>query len=208
MGIPKAWDKELGKKMWLQGRADSEIAKACCVAQGTISYYRSKHWEPEAAAQVASMEAIPVDATSACGEEDAACNDDAAARGFLEAVAPCSADENEEVAAGDGGEKLGGNHMCDCKNGNLQDTAALMASTDYKERFVAEYRQTKIRYERLKAFNTKIEAARQVAHTVDKYKCPMPEHDCPDDLLREQQKVMGEYLHILEVRAAIEGIEL
>ena len=43
--------------------------------------------------------------------------------------------------------------------GELADTAAGMTSPDYKERFRAEYIQTKIRYERLKAFNTKIEAA-------------------------------------------------
>ena len=90
----------------------------------------------------------------------------------------------------------------------LKDTIEMMNSPDYKERFKAEYYQTKIRYERLKSFNTKIEAARQVAYTTDKYKCPMPAHDCPDELLREQQSVMGNYLHILEVRAAIEGIAL
>ena len=39
-------------------------------------------------------------------------------------------------------------------------------------------------------------------------KVEMPKHDCPGDLLRDQQRVMGEYLHILEVRAAIEGVEL
>ncbi len=90
----------------------------------------------------------------------------------------------------------------------LKETVGMMNSADYKERFKAEYYQTKIRYEKLKAFNTKIEAARNVAYTMCKYKCPMPEHDCPDELLREQQSVMGNYLHILEVRAAIEGIEL
>ncbi len=36
----------------------------------------------------------------------------------------------------------------------------------------------------------------------------MPKHDCPDDLLQEQQGIMGRYLQILEVRAVIEGIEL
>ena len=90
----------------------------------------------------------------------------------------------------------------------LKDTVEMMNSPDYKERFKAEYYQTKIRYEKLKAFNTKIEAARQVEYTIGKYKCPMPAHDCPDELLREQQSVMGNYLHILEIRAAIEGIEL
>ena len=34
----------------------------------------------------------------------------------------------------------------------LKDTVDGMLSTDYKERFVAEYQQTKIRYEKLKAF--------------------------------------------------------
>ena len=90
----------------------------------------------------------------------------------------------------------------------LSDTAALMGSGDYKARFMAEYYQTKIRYEKLKRFNTKIEAAKQVAYTAGKYKCPMPPHDCPDELLREQQSVMGNYLHILEVRAEIEGVAL
>lgn len=107
-------------------------------------------------------------------------------------------------------------------------TVNMMLSEDYKERFVAEYRQTKIRYERLKRFNTKIEAARRqrsgnpmdwtgmvsqilgaksVTENDNKW-VTEPKHDCPEELLREQQRVMGEYLHILEVRAVIEGIEL
>ena len=45
----------------------------------------------------------------------------------------------------------------------LKDTVAQMESSDYKERFIAEYMQTKIRYEKLKAFNTKIEAARRTS---------------------------------------------
>ena len=91
----------------------------------------------------------------------------------------------------------------------LADTAAGMTSPDYKERFRAEYIQTKIRYERLKAFNTKIEAAfRTECERPEVKKAPMPPHDCPHDLLREQQEVMGQYLHILEVRAVIEGVDL
>ena len=88
----------------------------------------------------------------------------------------------------------------------LKDTFDMMTSTDYKERFKAEYYQTKIRYEKLKTFNTKIEAARHTQFT--QKELPMPKHDCPDELLREQQMLMGNYLHILEVRAEIEGIEL
>ena len=91
-------------------------------------------------------------------------------------------------------------------NIELRDTISLMNSGNYKKRFVAEYWQTKIRYEKLKAFNTRIEAADLTQHIdngVD-----MPLHDCPFEQLLEQQSVMGQYLHILETRAVIEGIDL
>lgn len=84
----------------------------------------------------------------------------------------------------------------------LKDTIEMMQSADYKERFKAEYHQTKIRYEKLKAFNTKIEAA-HITENVEE-----PKHDCPASLLREQQRIMGEYLHLLEVRAEIEHVDL
>ena len=84
----------------------------------------------------------------------------------------------------------------------LKDTIRGMTSENYKERFIAEYQQTKIRYEKLKSFNTKIEAS-DMSVTV-----PAPEHDCPLCLLKAQQKAMGEYLHTLEIRAVIEGIDL
>lgn len=88
----------------------------------------------------------------------------------------------------------------------LKDTVIMMTSNDYKERFKAEYYQTKERYERLKAFNNKIEAAERTRYTSKPSEEPM--HDCPSELLCEQQRAMGEYLHILEVRAVIEKIEL
>lgn len=93
----------------------------------------------------------------------------------------------------------------------LADTCALMTSEDYKERFKAEYAQTKIRYEKLKAFNNRIEAAERTSLVCDwscESRVDMPQHDCPADLLRQQQSAMGEYLHLLEVRAVIEGIVL
>ena len=97
----------------------------------------------------------------------------------------------------------------------LSDTAEAMSSLDYRERFVAEYVQTKIRYEKLKAFNTRIEAAHRAAcgplcigSAEPRKAIEMPKHDCPEELLREQQGVMGQYLHILETRAVIEGIDL
>ena len=90
----------------------------------------------------------------------------------------------------------------------LQETVELMLQGDYKDRFVAEYWQTKIRYERLKKFNTKIRAAQMQKGYTGVYPDWAPKHDCPEYLLEEQQRVMGEYLNILETRAEIEGIEL
>ena len=89
---------------------------------------------------------------------------------------------------------------------NLRDTVDLMNSNDYKDRFIAEYWQTKIRYEKLKDFNTRIEAASETVFT--KCKVEEPDHDCPDGVLRRQQNHMGEYLHLLELRAVIEKIDL
>lgn len=40
----------------------------------------------------------------------------------------------------------------------LKDTVKGMMSDDYKERMAAEYHQTKIRYEKLKKLNTRMEA--------------------------------------------------
>ena len=86
-------------------------------------------------------------------------------------------------------------------NMELRETIDLMCSSNYKERFIAEYRQTKIRYEKLKNFCNKIEVETMLGKEVTK-------HDCPLQLLREQQKYMGLYLSILEKRALIENIKL
>ena len=83
----------------------------------------------------------------------------------------------------------------------LKETIDLMCSSNYKERFIAEYRQTKIRYEKLKNFCNKIEVETMLGKEVTK-------NDCPLQLLREQQKYMGLYLSILEKRALIENIKL
>jgi hypothetical protein len=112
-----------------------------------------------------------------------------------------------------------GLEMCEgCKMGEIcaftmgavkspyKDTVKGMLSEDYKERFKAEYQQTKIRYEKLKAFCNRIEAAITTSH--EGKKVDMPAHDCPYELLRTQQGHMGLYLHDLEIRAVIEGIEL
>lgn len=86
-------------------------------------------------------------------------------------------------------------------NMELKETVELMNSDDYKERFVAEYRQVEIRYEKLKNFCNKIEVETMLGKEVTK-------HDCPLELLREQQKYMGLYLSVLEKRALIENVVL
>ena len=82
-------------------------------------------------------------------------------------------------------------------NMELKDTVEMMNCSDFKERFKAEYYQTKIRYEKLKTMCNKYEAG-TLTFTP---KCSL-------ELLREQQKYMGQYLGRLEVRAEIEGIDL
>ena len=84
----------------------------------------------------------------------------------------------------------------------LRDTIQGMTSDDYKQRFIAEYEQTKIRYEKLKELNTKIEAHKRSPYTIEL------KHDFQYDVLIEQQAAMGQYLHTLELRAVLENIEL
>lgn len=66
-----------------------------------------------------------------------------------------------------------------------------------QERMRCEYRETKERYEKLHRMVTKYEA-RTLDFTPN----------CSLDLLRQQKRHMGEYLHDLEVRAEIEGVNL
>lgn len=79
----------------------------------------------------------------------------------------------------------------------LKETIEMMNSADYKERFKAEYFQTKIRYDKLHTMVTKHEAGTLNFTPV-----------CPISLLKEQKAAMGHYLHALEVRAEMEGIDL
>lgn len=88
----------------------------------------------------------------------------------------------------------------------LSHLVELMQSENYQDRFVAEYIQTRQRWEKLKHFNNRIEAATRTQHLDNGVDEPL--HDCPAGLLREQEAAMGEYLHLLEVRAVIEDIDL
>lgn len=79
----------------------------------------------------------------------------------------------------------------------LSDTVDMMNSSDYKERFKAEYYQTKIRYNKLHTMCLKYEAGKLDFTPT-----------CSLELLKEQKQAMGHYLYCLELRAVYEGIEL
>ena len=79
----------------------------------------------------------------------------------------------------------------------LKDTVSLMSSDDYKERFIAEYCQTKIRYDKLHKMCIKYEAG-TLNFTPN----------CSLEVLKEQKSYMGNYLRMLEIRAEIEKIPL
>lgn len=71
-----------------------------------------------------------------------------------------------------------------------------MTSNDYKDRFIAEYQQTKIRYEKLHKMLIKYDAG------------TLPFEPTNISLLRDQAAAMGRYLYILETRAEIEKINI
>lgn len=82
-------------------------------------------------------------------------------------------------------------------NLTLADTIPYMNSSDYKDRFIGEYWQTRIRYDKLHDMTVRYEAGK-LNFTPS----------CPLDLLKEQKKYMGMYLNKLEVRAILEEIDL
>lgn len=79
----------------------------------------------------------------------------------------------------------------------LKDTIEMMTSEDYKERFIAEYQQTAIRYEKL-------------ARMCEKWDNGLLEFNpvCPRAIYQMQLKAMLNYLDLLEARAVMEGIDL
>lgn len=79
----------------------------------------------------------------------------------------------------------------------LRDTALLMGSKDYKDRFRAEYHQLVIRYEKLEAMLDKWDNG-----TLNF------EPTCPRSVYNTQVRAMTDYIAVLEARAAIEGIDL
>ena len=71
------------------------------------------------------------------------------------------------------------------------------APDTWQERMKREYHETKERYEKLHRIVTKYEAG-VLEFTPN----------CSIDLLKRQKRHMGEYLHDLEIRAEIEGVNL
>ena len=79
----------------------------------------------------------------------------------------------------------------------LKHTVSLMLSSDYKERFIAEYLQVKIRFEKLKDMCLKWDAG-QLPFTPT----------CSRRMYEDQLTYMMNYKELLEDRAVEEGIDL
>ena len=79
----------------------------------------------------------------------------------------------------------------------LVDTAILMTSDDYKERFLAEYYQLETRYTKLKDMINRWDEG-TLAFTPT----------CPRSLYDLQLRAMKDYLTVLETRALIEGVKI
>lgn len=79
----------------------------------------------------------------------------------------------------------------------LDMTIDLMKSEDYKDRFKAEYFQTKIRYDKLCDMLVRLDAGTLSFKPT-----------CPPQVLMGQKNAMDQYMHILKVRAELEGIDL
>lgn len=79
----------------------------------------------------------------------------------------------------------------------LKDTAAMMCSPDYKERFIAEFLQLKIRYEKLA----------NMVQTWEEGKLDFTP-TCSKETYELQLEYMHKYLAVLIMRAQIEGVKL
>lgn len=77
----------------------------------------------------------------------------------------------------------------------LRDTVNLMISDNYKDRFLAEYIQNKVRYIKL----------REMVNNWNQLDF-VP--TCPKEVYDQQLSIMSQYIDILELRAKAEGIDL
>lgn len=79
----------------------------------------------------------------------------------------------------------------------LVDTIEMMNSSDYKERFKAEYYQLVIRFNKLKSMLERWDRGELNFNPT-----------CPRGIYNFQVKAMADYIACLETRAAIENIKL
>ena len=79
----------------------------------------------------------------------------------------------------------------------LIDTTFLMNSKNYQDRFIAEYLQLKIRYERLS----------MIVKKWDKGELDFTP-SCPREIYTIQLSAMRKYLTVLEQRAEIEKVDI
>ena len=79
----------------------------------------------------------------------------------------------------------------------LKQTVKLMNSKDHKERFIAEYLQLKIRYDKLLNMLIKWDKGQLDFKPT-----------CPRNIFTVQINIMYDYLKVLEERAKIENIDL
>lgn len=79
----------------------------------------------------------------------------------------------------------------------LKDTANVMCSIDYKERFKAEYAQVVIRYKKLKTMLDKWDNGELNFQPT----CPRSTYDM-------QIRAMADYIAVLEARAVMEDVIL
>lgn len=85
----------------------------------------------------------------------------------------------------------------DKKEATLKDTCEMMNSTDYKDRFRAEYMQTVIRYGKLKTMLDNWDSG-------DLNFAPT----CPRSTYNMQIRAMADYIAVLEARAVMEHVDL
>lgn len=79
----------------------------------------------------------------------------------------------------------------------LKETVELMTSSDYRERFVAEYELLVIGYKGLRNMLDKWDRSELDFTPI-----------CPRSTYNMQIKAMTDYIAVLEARAVMEGIEL
>ena len=79
----------------------------------------------------------------------------------------------------------------------LHQTADMMSSDDYKERFRAEYYQLKIRYDKLQEMLSKWDSSQLDFTPVS-----------PRSTYNMQSKAMADYLAALKARSVMEGVDL